>query len=752
MKLKIRKSFIFSIFFLLFIFYNSFFVLATDTTNIETVNIDGIDWSYKNLTDDRGAIFPVNSSQIKGDITIPSNIGNVEITMINDDAFRDCDNLRTVTIPNTVKMLGKNAFLDCSNLAEVNMSENVSTISNNCFKSCSNLKSFNMPKNIKVLNTSSFENCSNIKSIYFSNNDINIDTTAFRNNYITFICLEGSSIERLADDLGFNKLTFKSEENYSYANYNNLKAYLSNLKETLPVSLNSDTLKTYQEQINTFYDLKKENTESVVPPKEEHVIEPVDTTLSKYQLEYIGKLKKLDKSNYDIENKTKIEEMLNLGASKINTATTSTEIDGIYNEVIAYINSLPTLIETIRKDNEDELSNYLDFTAYRTEDVTKMKEIINTAVSNIESMEDETSIQKYVVKIKNKLDEFKTDEYLTKKETEEALSTSKTDALKDFNEYVKSLDYQIDSEDELLEMFNNGINDIKSCKTTEDVSNTLRHYKEDFKTYMFTTDFPLKVINTKRNEYIDGIEKFLKDLTYDKSLNDKINKKHTEVIKNLNNTEDYDEMKNLSTSFKQEVRSMIENFVPEEDIKEEDIKTEEETISIINEKVDFYYQIAKFVVIFIVIITLIFLLFLLYLRIFDKEMYRKVVAKLFAFDDLDDYNDLEDFTKGHDALCGENEEEENSNIEEKPLNTNKKEPKIKKNLEEVSKEDEKINELVDDYIKNYRVSDIEDYLGNNKIDPNYKETDNALTENKTEIENKDNKENIDLDQETGEEK
>ena len=75
--------------------------------------------------------------------------------------FRDCTNLETVTLPDTIKKLGVNVFMSCTNLTEVNVPDTVTAIGENCFAHCANLSNIPLPPGLTELGTSAFYGCYN---------------------------------------------------------------------------------------------------------------------------------------------------------------------------------------------------------------------------------------------------------------------------------------------------------------------------------------------------------------------------------------------------------------------------------------------------------------------------------------------------------------------------------------------------------------------------------------------------------------
>lgn len=77
---------------------------------------------------------------LSGDVIIPSEVTlgkkKYKVTRIGFEAFRSCDNLQNVVIPNSVTSIGEWAFSGCSNLQSVVVPSSVTNIGPCVFYSC----------------------------------------------------------------------------------------------------------------------------------------------------------------------------------------------------------------------------------------------------------------------------------------------------------------------------------------------------------------------------------------------------------------------------------------------------------------------------------------------------------------------------------------------------------------------------------------------------------------------------------------
>lgn len=87
-----------------------------------------------------------------------------EITSIGADAFYFCD-LVTIIIPDSVIEIGERAFRGCQRLTDVKLPENITKITFDAFNLCLSLESIEIPESVVVIENRAFESCSKLSSV-----------------------------------------------------------------------------------------------------------------------------------------------------------------------------------------------------------------------------------------------------------------------------------------------------------------------------------------------------------------------------------------------------------------------------------------------------------------------------------------------------------------------------------------------------------------------------------------------------------
>ena len=117
-------------------------------------------------------ISPLNVVQIDGKSKLPQVIDKTvtEITAedlegaisISERAFEGCENLTSITIPDSVTSIVAYAFNNCSGLTNVKIGNGITTIGGNAFSGCYALTSITIPDSVTSIGGTAFYKCSSL--------------------------------------------------------------------------------------------------------------------------------------------------------------------------------------------------------------------------------------------------------------------------------------------------------------------------------------------------------------------------------------------------------------------------------------------------------------------------------------------------------------------------------------------------------------------------------------------------------------
>lgn len=105
-------------------------------------------------------------------VSIPNSV-----TRIGDCAFQECGQLKSVVIPNSVEEIGNHAF-DYAGLTNVNFGNSIKTIGGNAFTGCQ-FTSLTLPEGLLSIGENAFSECSSMKSINLPGTLVSIGELAF---------------------------------------------------------------------------------------------------------------------------------------------------------------------------------------------------------------------------------------------------------------------------------------------------------------------------------------------------------------------------------------------------------------------------------------------------------------------------------------------------------------------------------------------------------------------------------------------
>jgi len=111
-----------------------------------------------------------------GDLSSGFDFG--KITTVGRNAFRDCDYLRKIKLPNTFTAIQKGAFSWCEVLEEVFLPDSIKDIEGSVFTE-SGIREINLSKSLNAIPTSTFWGCNNLSNITIPEGVVKIEGFAF---------------------------------------------------------------------------------------------------------------------------------------------------------------------------------------------------------------------------------------------------------------------------------------------------------------------------------------------------------------------------------------------------------------------------------------------------------------------------------------------------------------------------------------------------------------------------------------------
>jgi hypothetical protein len=96
------------------------------------------------------------------EITIPASVTynntTYTVTSIGENAFENCSNLTSITIPNSVTNIGYCAFYGCSSLTSITIPNSVTSIGWSALYGCSSITSITIPESVTGIGNDAFKN------------------------------------------------------------------------------------------------------------------------------------------------------------------------------------------------------------------------------------------------------------------------------------------------------------------------------------------------------------------------------------------------------------------------------------------------------------------------------------------------------------------------------------------------------------------------------------------------------------------
>lgn len=117
-------------------------------------------------------------------LIIPAEYNGLPVREVSDQAFLECEDLRSVTIPDSVTIIGDEAFGSCRGITEIHLPKGLVSIGEYAFSYCLRLNSITIPTQVSHIPNTAFFRCDNLEyitveegnSVYHSTGNCLIET------------------------------------------------------------------------------------------------------------------------------------------------------------------------------------------------------------------------------------------------------------------------------------------------------------------------------------------------------------------------------------------------------------------------------------------------------------------------------------------------------------------------------------------------------------------------------------------------
>ena len=101
------------------------------------------------------------------------------VSLLGAYAFTGCNNMQSITLPNSLTEIGRNAFQSCTALTSVSIPDSVETIGLSAFNGCTGLVSVSLSQSLIQIKASTFSNCRSLTGIMIPASVADIHASAF---------------------------------------------------------------------------------------------------------------------------------------------------------------------------------------------------------------------------------------------------------------------------------------------------------------------------------------------------------------------------------------------------------------------------------------------------------------------------------------------------------------------------------------------------------------------------------------------
>ncbi|OON96819.1 MAG: hypothetical protein ATN31_01630 [Candidatus Epulonipiscioides saccharophilum] len=143
-------------------------VILEDKDELKWIELEGISGGRIKFDPNTGTIVDAEESIIFAHI--PFSINDISVKSIGIAAFKDCKDMSSISLPNSIENICERAFQGCNSLKNVIIPEGIKVMNGAVFYLCENLEMVAIPSSVEHAVFNIFEGCENLKTVKYGSN------------------------------------------------------------------------------------------------------------------------------------------------------------------------------------------------------------------------------------------------------------------------------------------------------------------------------------------------------------------------------------------------------------------------------------------------------------------------------------------------------------------------------------------------------------------------------------------------------
>lgn len=127
-------------------------------------------------------------------LRVPETVDGEPVTALAPGCFRDCGELTTIVLPDSIVRIGREAFAGCTKLRGLYLPQGTETIGPRAFAGCVNVESVYIPASVTEIAPGCFDDCAALLYLFYEGDFADWDAlySAYINPFTTAICIDGA--------------------------------------------------------------------------------------------------------------------------------------------------------------------------------------------------------------------------------------------------------------------------------------------------------------------------------------------------------------------------------------------------------------------------------------------------------------------------------------------------------------------------------------------------------------------------------